>query len=155
MQAFESARAEPRRRERKNSAVRWYWVTPAPVTRGQGRSRHDRWTAFEPISKLARSTTLRQQLPLFSGIDQNSFSLSPIPRSVIRDCGPVGIAADHVTFISFIRRYASGTLDQGHDRTAPLLDRIGRPIRTPCRCCANDPAADRAGRVRRTPRRTI
>jgi hypothetical protein len=111
-------------------------------------SRHDRWTAFEPISKMAlKYDASSGQLPtlLQRYLDQNS--LQPYADTAIRDprlWAQLGIAADHVTFISFIRRYASE-----HPSTMAttelllLLDRIAEANQDAVSVLrANDPQAD-------------
>ena len=92
-------------------------------------ARHERWAAFEPLSKLTETFQPNAgQLPalLQRYIDQNS--LQPYADGDIRDSrlwAQLGIAADHVSFIAFIRRFAAA-----HPRTRTttellfLLDKL-------------------------------
>jgi hypothetical protein len=111
-------------------------------------SRHDRWTAFEPISKLApKYDAGAGQLPSLLQRYRDQNSLQPYADTAIRDprlWAQLGIAADHVTFISFIRRYASD-----HPSTMAttelllLLDRIAEANQDAISVLrANDPPAD-------------
>jgi hypothetical protein len=74
-------------------------------------SRRDRWTAFQPVRKLAETHSADDgRLPalLKKYCDENW--LQPYADTDIRDPRlwvQLGLAADHVTFIGFIRRYAS------------------------------------------------
>jgi hypothetical protein len=92
-------------------------------------ARHERWAAFEPIRKMTDTFQSNTgQLPglIQRYIDQNS--LQPYADGDIRDprlWAQLGIAADHVSFIAFIRRYAAA-----HPRTRTttellfLLDKL-------------------------------
>ena len=74
-------------------------------------SRRERWTAFAPIRELAwRSDPDQGQLPalLQRYIDQNA--LQPYRDKAVPDprlWAQLGIVADHVKFIAFIRQYAA------------------------------------------------
>jgi hypothetical protein len=74
-------------------------------------ARRDRWAAFQPISRLAETSDPNAgRLPdlLQQYRDQNS--LQPYTDSTTRDprlWAQLGLAADHVRFIGFIRRYTS------------------------------------------------
>ena len=97
-------------------------------------SRRDRWQAFEPIQTILETYSAdddRVARLLREYRDQNS--LQPYSDTDIRDTrlwAQIGLAADHVTFIGFIRRYASD-----HPSTRPttellfLLDRIAQASR--------------------------
>ncbi len=111
-------------------------------------SRHDRWTAFEPISQLAlKYDATSGRLPALLQRYRDLNSLQPYADTAIRDprlWAQLGIAADHVTFISFIRQYASG-----HPSTMAttelllLLDRIAEANQDALSVLrANDPPAD-------------
>jgi len=111
-------------------------------------SRHDRWIAFEPIAKLAPAYDANLgQLPALLQRYRDQNSLQPYADTAIRDprlWAQLGIAADHVTFISFIRRYASA---HPSTRTTTelllLLDGIAEANQDAISVLrANDPAAD-------------
>ncbi|HET7694712.1 MAG TPA: hypothetical protein VFK57_03325 [Vicinamibacterales bacterium] len=74
-------------------------------------SRRERWTAFEPIRTLAWASDPGEgQLPalLQRYIDQNA--LQPYRDKAVPDprlWAQLGIAADHVSFIGFIREYVA------------------------------------------------
>jgi hypothetical protein len=74
-------------------------------------ARRDRWAAFEPIRRITDAHSPDEgRLPtlLRRYVDQNS--LQPYADVTERDprlWAQLGLAADHVTFIGFIRRYAS------------------------------------------------
>jgi hypothetical protein len=74
-------------------------------------SRRDRWAAFEPIGRLAQAHDPDAgQVPRLLQQYRDQNSLQPYADTVIRDprlWAQLGIAADHVTFIAFIRRFAS------------------------------------------------
>jgi hypothetical protein len=114
----------------------------------QAWSRHDRWIAFEPIGKLAPQYDADAgQLPALLQQYRDQNSLQPYADTAIRDprlWAQLGIAADHVTFIAFIRRYAS---DHPSTRTTTelllLLDRIAEANQDAISVLrANDPPAD-------------
>ena len=77
----------------------------------QSWARRNRWTAFEPLARLAEAHdpdagSLPALLRRYG--DQNS--LQPYTDVATRDprlWAQLGLAADHVSFIGFIRRYAS------------------------------------------------
>jgi hypothetical protein len=111
-------------------------------------SRHERWIAFEPIAKLApKHDANLGQLPSLLQRYRDQNSLQPYADTAIRDprlWAQLGIAADHVTFISFIRRYASA---HPSTRTTTelllLLDGIAEANQDAISVLrANDPAAD-------------
>lgn len=97
-------------------------------------SRHGRWAAFEPISRLARAhNPSTGQLPALLRMYCDQNSLQPYTDTNIRDprlWAQLGLAADHVTFIAFIRQYAS---DHPSTRATTellfLLDRIAEANR--------------------------
>jgi hypothetical protein len=141
--------AERRRREKRNFH--------GPLVLGDAElqsmvdtawSRHDRWIAFEPISKLTPHYDADAgQLPALLQRYRDQNALQPYADATIRDprlWAQLGIAADHVTFISFIRRYAS---DHPSTRATTelllLLDRIAEANQDALSVLrANDPAAD-------------
>jgi hypothetical protein len=111
-------------------------------------SRHGRWAAFKPIHQLAVNYSPDSgRLPdlLRDYGDQNS--LQPYADTSIRDprlWAQLGLAADHVSFIAFIRRYAS---DHPSTRATTellfLLDRIAEASRDALGVLLdNDPARD-------------
>jgi len=111
-------------------------------------SRHERWAAFEPIAKLAPKYDANQgRLPALLQRYRDQNSLQPYADTAIRDprlWAQLGIAADHVTFIAFIRRYASA---HPSTRTTTelllLLDGIAEANQDAISVLrANDPAAD-------------
>lgn len=111
-------------------------------------SRHDRWIAFEPIGKLApRYDADAGQLPALLQRYRDQNSLQPYADTATRDprlWAQLGIAADHVTFIAFIRRYASA---HPSTRTTTelllLLDRIAEANQDALSVLrANDPPVD-------------
>jgi hypothetical protein len=97
-------------------------------------TRRDRWAAFEPIGRLAEThhpDIGRLPTVLQRYTDQNA--LQPYADVTARDprlWAQLGLAADHVDFIGFIRRYASA-----HPSTRAttellfLLDRIAEASR--------------------------
>jgi hypothetical protein len=74
-------------------------------------SRRDRWSAFQSIRQVAEThsgTVGRLPTLLQRYCDQNS--LQPFTDTAVRDprlWAQLGVAADHVDFIGFIRRYAA------------------------------------------------
>jgi hypothetical protein len=74
-------------------------------------SRRDRWSAFQPIAKLADSYSAsagRVPALLQQYVRQNW--LQPYADAKLRDprfWAELGLAADHVSFVGFVRRYAS------------------------------------------------
>lgn len=74
-------------------------------------SRRDRWAAFDPVARLADLHDADSgQLPALFQKYRDQNSLQPYAESGSRDPRlwvQLGIAADHVTFIAFIRRFAS------------------------------------------------
>jgi hypothetical protein len=74
-------------------------------------SRHERWKAFEPLSKIAQAHTPDAgDLPALLRMHCDQNALQPFRDTRIRDqrlWAQLGLAADHVTFIAFIRQYAS------------------------------------------------
>ena len=74
-------------------------------------SRRDRWAAFGAIARLAQMHDADAgQLPALLQKYRDQNSLQPFADTKIRDprlWAQLGIAADHVTFIAFIRRFAS------------------------------------------------
>jgi len=111
-------------------------------------SRHDRWIAFEPIGKLApKYDADAGQLPALLQRYRDQNALQPYADTATRDprlWAQLGIAADHVTFISFIRRYASGhPSTRATTELLLLLDRIAEANQDALSVLrANDPAAD-------------
>ena len=110
-------------------------------------SRSHRWAAFEPISRLAvkhsaNTGQLATLLRLYC--DQNA--LQPYTDSASRDprlWAQLGLAADHVSFIDFIRRYA---VDNPSTRATTellfLLDRVAEANRDALRVMLDsDPTA--------------
>ena len=92
-------------------------------------ARRERWTAFEPIRTLAwRSDPMQGQLPalLQRYTDQNA--LQPYRDKDVPDprlWAQLGIAADHVSFIGFIREYvAEYPSTRATTELLFLLDRI-------------------------------
>jgi hypothetical protein len=116
-------------------------------------SRHERWKSFEPLSRLAQAHNpdtgaLPALLRMYC--DQNA--LQPYTDKDIRDprlWTQLGLAADHVTFIGFIRRYASE-----HPSTKAttellfLLDRIAEANRDALGVMLDSPPADTLGWTR-------
>ena len=113
-------------------------------------ARHDRWTAFEPIARMApRYDADAGQLPALLQRYRDQNALQPYADTTIRDprlWAQLGIAADHVTFISFIRRYASAhPSTRATTELLLLLDRIAEANQDALSVLrANDPAADLA-----------
>ena len=74
-------------------------------------SRHERWTAFEPIRQLAETHSAGDgRLPDLLRMYNEQNALQPYTDTEIRDprlWAQLGLAADHVSFIGFIRQYAS------------------------------------------------
>jgi len=118
-------------------------------------SRRDRWKAFEPLQRIVEThgadddrvaTLLRKYR------DQNS--LQPYADTDIRDTrlwAQLGLAADHVTFIGFIRRYAS---DHPSTRATTellfLLDRIAQASRDALAVLLDSDPAEQLAWTRRT-----
>jgi hypothetical protein len=111
-------------------------------------SRHGRWASFKPIHQLAGAHSADSgRLPdlLRDYTDQNS--LQPYADTSIRDprlWAQLGLAADHVSFIAFIRKYASE-----HPSTRAttellfLLDRVAEASRDALGVLLdNDPTQD-------------
>jgi hypothetical protein len=111
-------------------------------------SRHGRWAAFKPIAQLVMAHSpdggrLSDLLRDYG--DQNA--LQPYADTSIRDprlWAQLGLAADHVSFIAFIRRYAS---DHPSTRATTellfLLDRIAEASRDALGVLLdNDPVQD-------------
>lgn len=111
-------------------------------------SRHGRWASFKPIHELAvRHSADSGRVPdlLRNYTDQNS--LQPYADTSIRDprlWAQLGLAADHVSFVAFIRRYASE-----HPSTRAttellfLLDKVAEASRDALGVLLdNDPAQD-------------
>jgi hypothetical protein len=73
-------------------------------------SRHERWQSFEPIGVLAQAHNPDLgQLPALLRMYCEQNSLQPYADTGSRDprlWAQLGLAADHVSFISFIRHYA-------------------------------------------------
>jgi hypothetical protein len=73
--------------------------------------RRDRWTAFEPLSRLAETHDPDAgRLPVLLQRYTEQNSLQPYADQTTRDprlWAQLGLAADHVNFIGFIRRYAA------------------------------------------------
>jgi hypothetical protein len=98
----------------------------------QSWSRRDRWSAFERIRKLAGSHSANDgSLPRLLKMYCDENWLQPYVDAETRDPRlwvQLALAADHVNFISFIRRYAAA-----HPSTKAttellfLLDKIGQP----------------------------
>jgi len=113
-------------------------------------SRHDRWVAFEPIGKMAPLYDADAgQLPALLQRYRDQNALQPYADTTIRDprlWAQLGIAADHVTFISFIRRYASAhPSTRATTELLLLLDRIAEANQDALSVLrANEPAADLA-----------
>src|SRR5688572_25197323 len=74
-------------------------------------SRRDRWTAFQPIIALAESHSADDgDLPALLQRYQRQNALQPYEDKSTRDprlWAELELAADHVNFIGFLRRYAS------------------------------------------------
>jgi hypothetical protein len=111
-------------------------------------SRHDRWIAFEPIARLAPMYDANAgRLPALLQWYRDQNALQPYADTAIRDprlWAQLGIAADHVTFISFIRRYAAAhPSTRATTELLLLLDRIAEANQDALSVLrANDPAAD-------------
>jgi hypothetical protein len=111
-------------------------------------SRHGRWAAFKPIHQLTVTHSADSgRLPdlLRDYADQNS--LQPYADTSIRDprlWAQLGLAADHVSFIAFIRRYASDhPSTKATTELLLLLDRIAEASRDALGVLLdNDPAQD-------------
>jgi hypothetical protein len=75
-------------------------------------ARRERWTAFEPLARLAEAHDPDAgRLPALLQQYGAQNSLQPYTDVATRDprfWAQLGLAADHVSFIGFIRRYASG-----------------------------------------------
>jgi hypothetical protein len=92
-------------------------------------SRRERWDAFQPIVKLARTSNADSgALPLMFQRYTDQNALQPYQDMAIRDprlWAQLGIAADHVRFIGFIREYvAAHPHTRGAIEVLFLLDRI-------------------------------
>jgi hypothetical protein len=111
-------------------------------------SRHGRWAAFRPLAKLVEAHNPDSgRLPdlLREYGDQNS--LQPYADTSIRDprlWAQLGLAADHVNFIAFIRRYATeNPSTRATTELLFLLDRIAEASRDALGVLLdNDPARD-------------
>jgi hypothetical protein len=120
-------------------------------------SRHDRWIAFEPIAKIAPQYDADAgQLPALLQRYRDQNALQPYADTTIRDprlWAQLGIAADHVTFISFIRRYASAhPSTRATTELLLLLDRIAEANQDALSVLrANDPSTDLAWTRRANP----
>jgi hypothetical protein len=116
-------------------------------------SRHERWAAFEPLSRLARAHSADAgQLPALLRMYCDQNSLQPYADTHIRDqrlWAQLGLAADHVSFIAFIRQYASE-----HPSTRAttellfLLDRIAEANRDALGVMLDNPPAETLGWTR-------
>jgi hypothetical protein len=116
-------------------------------------SRHERWAAFEPLSTLARAHSSEVgQLPALLRMYCDQNALQPYADTNIRDprlWAQLGLAADHVSFIAFIRQYASE-----HPSTMAttellfLLDRIAEANRDALGVMLDNPPADTLGWTR-------
>ena len=113
------------------TSVRPLELTEAALQRlvDKAWSRRERWAAFAPIHQLAwHSDPDAGQLPalLQRYTDQNA--LQPYRDKAVPDprlWAQLGIAADHVSFIGFIRQYASDyPSSKGTIELLFLLDRI-------------------------------
>jgi hypothetical protein len=111
-------------------------------------ARSHRWAAFEPISRLAAKHSpdtgqLAKLLQFYTDQD----ALQPYADSSSRDprlWAQLGLAADHVSFIEFIRRFA---VDNPSTRATTellfLLDRVAEANRESLKVMLDsDPAAD-------------
>jgi hypothetical protein len=97
-------------------------------------SRHDRWDVFEPVRRLAEAHSADAgDLPLLLKKYCDENWLQPYADTVVRDPRlwvQLRLAADHVTFIGFIRQYVSA-----HPSTRAttellfLLDKIAQASR--------------------------
>ena len=92
-------------------------------------SRRERWDAFQPIVQLARNHSSKDGgMPLVFQRYTDQNALQPYQDMAIRDprlWTQLGLAADHVSFIGFIREYSAahaGT--RGAIELLFLLDRI-------------------------------
>ena len=97
-------------------------------------SRRDRWAAFEPIGRLVQAHSPNEgQVPklIQSYTDQNA--LQPYADTDNRDprlWAQLGLAADHVTFIEFVRRYAAAyPSTKATTELLFLLDRVAEANR--------------------------
>ena len=116
-------------------------------------SRHERWGAFEPLSKLTQAHSPDAgQLPALLRMYCDQNSLQPYADTHIRDprlWAQLGLAADHVSFIAFIRQYASE-----HPSTKAttellfLLDRIAEANRDALGVMLDNPPAETLGWTR-------
>jgi hypothetical protein len=116
-------------------------------------SRHERWAAFEPLGKLAQAHSPGAgQLPALLRMYCDQNSLQPYADTQIRDprlWAQLGLAADHVSFIAFIRQYASE-----HPSTKAttellfLLDRIAEANRDALGVMLDNPPAETLGWTR-------
>jgi len=74
-------------------------------------SRSNRWKAFDPIRELTDAYDAGdERLAQLVGLYREQNALQPYADGTIRDLrlwAQLGLAADHVTFIGFIRRYAA------------------------------------------------
>lgn len=113
-------------------------------------SRHGRWEAFKPIHQLAVTHSAGAgRLPDLLREYGAQNSLQPYADTSIRDprlWAQLGLAADHVSFIAFIRRYAA---EHPSTRSTTellfLLDRIAEASRDALGVLLdNDPAVDLA-----------
>ena len=109
-------------------------------------SRGDRWASFEPIGRLVQAHSPSEgQVPrlIQSYTDQNA--LQPYADTDNRDprlWAQLGLAADHVTFIEFIRRYAAAyPSTRATTELLFLLDRVAEANRDALRVMRDsDPA---------------
>lgn len=109
-------------------------------------SRGDRWASFEPMGRLVQAHSPSEgQVPrlIQSYSDQNA--LQPYADSDNRDprlWAQLGLAADHVTFIEFIRRYAAAyPSTKAATELLFLLDRVAEANRDALRVMRDsDPA---------------
>jgi hypothetical protein len=116
-------------------------------------SRHERWAAFEPLSRLAQSYSPDEgQLPALLRMYCDQNSLQPYADTNIRDprlWAQLGLAADHVSFIAFIRQYAAE-----HPSTKAttellfLLDRVAEANRDALRAMLDSDPAETLGWTR-------
>jgi hypothetical protein len=110
-------------------------------------SRHGRWASFEPISKLAQAhspTDGRVPDLLRMYCEQNA--LQPYTDTNIRDprlWAQLGLAADHVSFITFIREYsAEHPSTRATTELLFLLDRVAEANRDALNALLDNPPTE-------------
>jgi hypothetical protein len=116
-------------------------------------SRRDRWAAFEPIGRLVEAHSPNDgQVPRLIQEYAEQNALQPYADADNRDprlWAQLGLAADHVTFISFIRQYAGAhPATRATTELLFLLDRVAEANRDALRVMRDSDPAEVLGWTR-------